>query len=118
MEHNGCILNISEASQYDLLTKNEFWEVFPRWPSIGFKTGSSQTTSCSIQSYFSDQWLRLLHINSIYNVHFSALISPRCKYKNLEKGKSNISLFLPFEHKFISSHCSKGNKQRDLAIRT
>ena len=51
---------ISEASQYDLLTNTELWVVFPRWPSIGFKTGSSQTTSCSIQSYFSEQCTKLI----------------------------------------------------------
>ena len=38
------------------LTNTELPVVFPRWPSIGFKTGSSQTMSCPFQSYFSDQW--------------------------------------------------------------
>ena len=47
---------ISEASQYDLLTNTEFRVVFPRWLSTGFKTGSSQTMSFAIESYFSDQW--------------------------------------------------------------
>ena len=51
---------ISEASQHDLLTNTELRVFFPRWPSIGLKTGSSQTTSCSIQSYFSEQCMKLI----------------------------------------------------------
>ena len=51
---------ISEASKYDLLTNTKLWMVFSRWPPIGFKTiGQNRfitTMSCSIQSYFWDQW--------------------------------------------------------------
>ena len=47
---------ISEPPKYDLFRNTELRVVFPRWPSIGFKTVSSRTTSCWIQSYFSDQW--------------------------------------------------------------
>ena len=53
---------ISEALQYDLITNTELQVVFPRWPPIDFKTGSSQATSFSIQSYISDQWLRCIYI--------------------------------------------------------
>ena len=41
--------------QYDLLTNTELRMVFPTCPSIGFKTCTSQTMSCSIQSWFSKQ---------------------------------------------------------------
>ena len=47
-------------SEYDMLANTKLRVVFPRWPTIGFKTSSYQTTSCSIESYFSDQWC--LHV--------------------------------------------------------
>ena len=43
-----------------MVTNTKLRVVFPRWPTIGFKTSSYQTTSCSIESYFSDQWC--LHV--------------------------------------------------------
>ena len=49
-------------SEYDMLTNTKLRVVFPRWPIIGFKTSSYQTTSCSIESYFSDPWC--LHVCS------------------------------------------------------
>ena len=35
-----------------MLTNTELRVVFPRWPSIGFKISSSQTTSCSTSPIF------------------------------------------------------------------
>ena len=55
--HSKTILKVS---QYYLLTKTPSFEwSFQDGRQLTSKpTGSSQTMSCSIQSYFSDQWLR------------------------------------------------------------